>query len=53
LRSILEHLRAVTKKSCHDWDINMAELKAGGEQGRMDLFYPYGKTYLQTLGEQD
>ena len=24
-----------------------------GEQGREDLFHPYGKTYLQTLAEQD
>ncbi len=29
------------------------ELKAAWQQGRKDLFYPYGKTYVQTLGEQD
>jgi peroxiredoxin len=23
------------------------------QQGRKKLFYPYGKTYIQTLGEQD
>ena len=23
------------------------------QQGRRELFYPYGKTYVQTLGEQD
>ena len=22
-------------------------------QGRKELFYPYGKTYAQTIGEQD
>jgi len=26
---------------------------AGGKSTRIDLFYPYGKTYVQTLGEQD
>jgi hypothetical protein len=36
-----------------DWDITTPELKAAWEQGRKDLFYPYGKTYLQTLDEQD
>jgi hypothetical protein len=29
------------------------ELKAAWQQGRKELFYPYGKTYAQTLGEQD
>jgi hypothetical protein len=28
------------------------ELKAW-QQGRKELFCPYGKTYAQTLGEQD
>ena len=23
------------------------------EQGRKELFYPYGKTFVKTLGEQD
>jgi len=36
-----------------DWDITTPELKAAWQQGRTDLFYPYGKTYAQTLGEQD
>jgi len=29
------------------------ELKAAWQQGRKELFYPYGKSYVQTLGEQD
>jgi hypothetical protein len=29
------------------------EAEAAWQQGRKDLFYPYGKTYVQTLGEQD
>ncbi len=32
-------------------------MDAGNEtawkEGRKELFYPYGKTYAQTLGEQD
>src|SRR5437763_15452288 len=27
--------------------------QAAWQQGRKELFYPYGKTYVQTLGEQD
>ena len=33
--------------------ITAPELKAVWQQGRKELFYPYGKTYAQTLGEQD
>jgi hypothetical protein len=32
---------------------NTAELRAAWHQGRKELFYPYGQTYVQTLGEQD
>ena len=35
-----------------DWDIATPELKAAWQQGRKELFYPYGKTFAQTLGEQ-
>jgi hypothetical protein len=34
-------------------DITTPELKAAWQQGRKEFFYPYGKTYAQTLGEQD
>jgi len=43
----------VTKKCRPDWDIATPELKAAWEQGRKERFYPYGKTYAQTIGEQD
>jgi hypothetical protein len=36
-----------------DWDITTPELREAWEQGRKELFCPYGKTYAQTLGEQD
>jgi hypothetical protein len=44
-----QDLRALTKK----WDITTPELKEAWSGGRKELFYPYGKTYAQTLGEQD
>ena len=42
-------LRAVTKKCRPDWDITTPALKTAWQQGRKELFYPYGKTYAQTL----
>ena len=44
-------LRAVTRKCRPDWDITTAELEAAWQQGRKEQFYPYGKTYAQTLGD--
>ena len=53
LEDLRQDLSAVTKKCRPDWDITTPELKAAWQQGRKELFYPYGKTYAQTLGEQD
>jgi hypothetical protein len=53
LEELRQNLRAVTRKCRPDWDITTAELKAAWQQGRKELFYPYGKTYAQTIGEQD
>jgi peroxiredoxin len=53
LEDLRQDLRAVTKKCRPDCDIATPELKAAWQQGRKDLFYPYGKTYVPTLGEQD
>lgn len=47
-----QDLRVVTRKYRSDWDITTPELKAAWEQGRKDLFYPYGKTFAQIIGEQ-
>ena len=52
LEDLRQDLRAVTKKCRPDWDITTPELKAAWQQGRKELFY-HGKTYVQTLGEQD
>ena len=53
MEELRQDLRAVTKKCRPDWDITAPELMAARQQGRKELFYPYGKTYAQTLGEQD
>ena len=53
MEDLRQDLRAVSKKCRPDWDITTPELKAAWQQGRKELFYPYGKTYVQTLGEQD
>jgi hypothetical protein len=33
--------------------LTLSFVRPDATQGRKDLFYPYGKTFLQTLGEQD
>jgi hypothetical protein len=53
LEELRQDLRAVTKKCRPDWDITTPELKEAWQQGRKELFYPYGKTYVQALREQD
>ena len=34
-------------------DITTPEMKRAWQEGRKELFYPYGKTYAQTIHEQD
>jgi peroxiredoxin len=53
VEDLRQDLRAVTKKCRPDWDITTPELKAAWELGRKEQFYPYGKTYVQTLREQE
>lgn len=53
IEDLRQDLRAVLRKCRPDWDITTPELKAAWREGRKELFYPYGKTYVQTLVEQD
>ena len=46
-------MRAVTMKCRPDWDITTPELRAAWQANRKELFYPYGKTRAQTLGEEE
>jgi peroxiredoxin len=45
-------LRAMSKKCRPDWDITTPETKAAWQQGRKELFYPYGKSFTETIKEQ-
>jgi peroxiredoxin len=53
MEELRQDLRAVGKKCRGDWDIATPELKAAWREGHKEFFYPYGKTYAQTLVEQD
>jgi peroxiredoxin len=53
LEELRRDLRAVLEKCRPDWDITTPDLRAAWQEDRKELFYPYGKTYAQTLGEQD
>ncbi|HEX5227894.1 MAG TPA: redoxin domain-containing protein [Bryobacteraceae bacterium] len=53
LEDLRQDLRVITKKCRPDWDITQPEFREAWKQGRKEMFYPYGKTYVQTIGEQD
>jgi hypothetical protein len=53
MEELRQDLRAVSRKCRPDWDITALELKAAWQQGRKELFHPYGKANLQTLSEQN
>lgn len=53
MEELRQDLRAVTKKCRADWDITAPELKMAWQQNRKDVFYPYGKTYAQSIGDQN
>jgi len=53
VEELRQDLRTVSRKCRRDWDITTPELRAAWQQGRKVTFYPYGKTYLQTVAEQD
>lgn len=52
VEELRQDLRAVLKKCRPDWDITTPEFKEAWQQGRKELFYPYGKTFAQTLKEE-
>ena len=52
VEDLRQDLRAVSKKCRPDWDITTPAMRAAWAEGRKEQFYPYGKTYVQTLGEQ-
>ncbi|MGX0961543.1 peroxiredoxin [Bradyrhizobium japonicum] len=53
IEELRQDLRAVSMNCRPDWDITAPGLKALWDQGRKEHFYPYGKAYVETLGERD
>ena len=53
LEELRQDLRAMSKKCRPDWDITTPETKAAWQQGRKELFYPYGKTFAQSIRGQE
>jgi peroxiredoxin len=53
VEDLRQDLRAVMQKCRPDWDITRTEIKRAWQEGRKELFHPYGKTYLQTVREQE
>ena len=53
LEELRQDLRAVLMKCRPDWDISKPEFRAAWAEGRKEMFYPYGKTFVQTLREED
>ena len=53
MEELRQDMRAVLMKCRPDWDITKPEFKAAWSQERKEMFYPYGKTFLQTIREED
>jgi peroxiredoxin len=53
VEELRQDLRAVSKKCRPDWDITTAEMKDTWQEGRKERFYPYGKTFAETIREQE
>ncbi len=49
IEDLRQDLRAVLRQCRPDWDITQPELKAAWQQGDKKLFYPYDRTYEQTV----
>lgn len=49
LEDLRQDLRAVLRKCRPDWDITNSDLKAAWQHGDGKLFYPYDRTYEQTV----
>src|SRR6476620_7865406 len=53
MEDLRQDLRAVSMNCRPDWDITAPGLKALWDQGHNVHVYPYGKAYVETLGERD
>jgi peroxiredoxin len=53
VEELRQDLRAILRKCRPDWDITTPEMKAAWKQGHKEQFYPYGKSFRQTLAEEE
>jgi peroxiredoxin len=53
VEELRQDLRAVTRRCRPDFDITVPEMKAAWQQGRKEVFFPYGKTFTETIREED
>ena len=51
IEELRRDLRAVSMSCRPDWDITAPGFKAQWDQGHKERFYPYGKTYAETIAE--
>ncbi|RDJ08688.1 redoxin domain-containing protein [Rhizobium grahamii] len=51
VEDLRQDLRQVCKKSWPDWDITQPELRSAWQEGRKDMFFPYGRSIAQTLAD--
>jgi peroxiredoxin len=49
IEDLRQDMRAVGAKCRPDWDITTPELKRAWQEGHKERFYPYGKTYAQSI----
>lgn len=53
MEELRHDMRAVTEKCRPDFDITTPEMKRAWQEGRKERFYPYGKTYIEAIRDQD
>ncbi|HEY6803234.1 MAG TPA: redoxin domain-containing protein [Pyrinomonadaceae bacterium] len=53
VEELRQDLRAVIKKCRPDWDITAPAMKEAWQQGRKDLFYPYGKSLADVIAQEE
>src|ERR1700749_2712356 len=52
MEELRQDLRVVSQKCRPDWDITTSQMRQAWREARKELFYPYGKTYAQTIQHQ-
>ena len=53
IEELRQDLRAISERCRPDWDITSHELRTAWQQGHKESFHPYGKSFVQTLAEEE